>query len=124
MRIKAAFGTVAAALVVLVGTLLVPAGTAQAATTIPCRATATVAHPGLNQIEPVYVETAPSASVTGVAHYRTTNTRKSGTTDVRGHRYLKWNISHATPGFQVIVTVTVTSGARQGTCSTSFTPIW
>ncbi|MCK9921960.1 hypothetical protein MXD61_08690 [Frankia sp. AgPm24] len=122
MRIKALFSSFFVAFAVLAGTLLVPAGTANAATTLSCRALALVPNPTMNQTEPVLIETASSARVTGLAHYRTTTTRKSGTADTLGRAVLRWRISHATPGYRVLITITVSSGSQRATCTTSFTP--
>jgi hypothetical protein len=122
VKIKAVLGSIATAAAIAVASVL-PADAAQAATAVPCQATATVAHPSTNQTEPVYIATLTNARVEGVAHYKTTKTTKVGTTNVRGHLYLDWRISHATPGYRVIVTLSVVKGNVHGTCSTSFVPV-
>jgi len=122
MRIRTAAVALWAAAVVVATTLFAPLGAARAATVVPCHATASVAQPHTNQTEPVYIATLASAHVTGVAYYKTTNTRKTGITNVRGHLYLYWRISHATPGYRVNVVINVVSGSLRGSCSTYFTP--
>jgi|SRR6185369_3382890 hypothetical protein len=124
MRIRAAIGMAGAAILVVISVLFAPVGAVQAAApAIPCRATATVVHPHQNQTVPVYVSTAPSARISGIAYYKTTHTAKNGIASTRGNKYLYWRISHATIGFQVNIVVTVTSGSLHGSCVTSFTPV-
>jgi hypothetical protein len=123
MRIRAAIGIAGTAILVVISALFAPVGAAQAASTIPCRATATVVHPHMNQTVPVYVSTVPSARISGVAYYKTTRTAKSGIANTRGNQYLYWSISHATVGYQVNIVVSVTSGSLHGSCATSFTPV-
>jgi hypothetical protein len=122
VKVKAVIGAVGTAAAIAFA-LVVPAGTAQAATVVPCRATVSVAHPSTNQTEPVYIATLTNARVTGVAHYKTTNTSKVGTTNIRGHLYLYWRISHATPGYRVNITLAVVKGGMRGSCSTYFSPV-
>jgi hypothetical protein len=62
------------------------------------------------------------ASVTTVAHYRTTNHKKTGTAGVRGNATIDYYISGATPGYRVVVSVRVVHGDRSGSCSTWFIP--
>ena len=60
-----------------------------------------------------------AASVTTVAHYKTTDTTKAGTTGADGKADIPYAISGATSGFSVRVDVNV---AGKETCSTQFTP--
>jgi hypothetical protein len=60
-----------------------------------------------------------NASVATVAHYKTTDTTKSGTTDAAGKADIPYTISGATSGYAVKVDVNV---AGKETCSTQFTP--
>ena len=57
-----------------------------------------------------------------VAHYKTTDTVKNTTANGNGVAYTIYAISSATPGYRVVVDVTVTKGDRSGSCSTAFTP--
>ena len=59
--------------------------------------------------------------MTTVAHYKTTSTTHHGTGGQRGNVYISYN-SGAIPGYKVKVSVSVKSGTRRGSCSTSFTP--
>lgn len=70
----------------------------------------------------VRVQTVRSARVTTVAHYKTVNRTHRRTAGVRGFAAVPYYISGATPGYRVKVSVYVRSGARKGSCSTSFTP--
>ena len=70
----------------------------------------------------VYVRTASGASVTTVAHYRTTDNQKAAVADGAGRAVVAYFISGATPGYKVRVDVTTTAAGRRSTCSTSFTP--
>jgi hypothetical protein len=70
----------------------------------------------------VSVRTAPGASVTTVAHYKTTDNRKTTVADGGGKATVAYYISGATPGFTVSVDITATVHAQMAACSTSFTP--
>ena len=70
----------------------------------------------------VLVTTRPGAAVSTVAHYKTTDNRKSATADGAGQATIGYYISGATPGFTVRVSVSVTSGGRTARCGTAFTP--
>ena len=71
----------------------------------------------------IYVRTVPGASVTTVAHYKTTDHQKSTTAGSAGQATIAYYISGATPGYTVEVDVTVSAGSRSSRCSTSFTPV-
>ncbi|HEY9240413.1 MAG TPA: hypothetical protein VIP48_00410 [Streptosporangiaceae bacterium] len=71
----------------------------------------------------VYVQTAPGAAVTAVAHYKTASHQKSGTADSQGQATIPYDISDATKGYRAVVDVTVSSGSARATCSVSFTPV-
>jgi len=100
--------------------------TAAAATTaapaLPCQASMSNSHPADYTTTDVRVHTAGHASVTTIAHYRTTNHKKSGTAGVRGNATIDYYISGATPGYRVVVSVRVAHSGRSGSCSTWFTP--
>jgi hypothetical protein len=71
----------------------------------------------------VSVRTAPGASVTTVAHYKTTDNRKSAVADGSGTASIGYDISGATPGFTVMIDVTASTRSKSATCATSFTPV-
>ncbi len=108
----------------LAGTALTagPAVAAAHAAALPCSASMSNSHPKQYTTIKVNVHTAAFAGVTTVAHYRTTSTTHHGTAGHRGNVSISYYISGATPGYKVKVSVSVKSGARRGSCSTSFTP--
>ena len=98
------------------------AAAAPAAAALPCQASMSNSHPRDYTTTDVRVHTAGDASVTTVAHYKTTNHTKAGKAGVRGNATIAYYISGATPGFRVVVSVRVAHDGRSGSCSTSFTP--
>jgi hypothetical protein len=100
-----------------------PAATAAPASApLPCQASMSNSHPRDYTTTDVRVHTAGYASVTTVAHYKTTNHKKTGTAGVRGNATIGYYISGATPGYRVVVSVHVAHDGRSGNCSTSFIP--
>jgi hypothetical protein len=99
-----------------------PAVAAPASTALPCHASMSNNRPRDYTTTYVLVHTTGYASVTTVAHYRTTNHKKTGTAGRRGNASIGYYISGATPGYKVVVSVRVVSGHRSGSCSTSFIP--
>ena len=93
-----------------------------ASAALPCHASMSNNHPHDYTTTYVEVHTAAHASVTTVAHYRTTNHKKTGTAGIRGNASIGYYISGATPGYRVAVSVRVVRGDRSGSCSTWFTP--
>ena len=89
---------------------------------LPCHASMSNYHPEDYTTVTVRVRTAPFAHVTTVAHYRTENTTKHRQANSLGRAHIPYYISGATPGFRVVVNVTVRKGTRKGSCRTSFTP--
>lgn len=89
---------------------------------LTCRASMSVAHPVARSKDDVLVTTVPNASVTTVAHYKTTNTTRHGVANSAGKAVVVYSVGRPTPGVKVVVNVTVKKGARSGSCSTSFTP--
>jgi hypothetical protein len=79
-------------------------------------------HPADYTTTDVQVRTGARARVVTVAHYRTTDHKKVGHANGSGHATIPYYISGATPGYRVVVSVTVTRGHRSGSCSTSFRP--
>jgi hypothetical protein len=98
------------------------AAAAPAGPPLPCQASMSNSHPRDYTTTDVRVHTTSHASVTTVAHYRTTNHKKTGTAGVRGTATIDYYISGATPGYRVVVSVRVVYGDRSGSCSTWFIP--
>ena len=63
------------------------------------------------------------ASVTAVAHYKTTDHELTAVADRAGLATVAYYISSATPGYAVTVDVIASAGARTAKCSTTFTPV-
>ena len=96
---------------------------ASATTKITCSAKMSVPAPHQNTTTVVEVHSIGTASVTTVAHYKSTATSHTGTTNSAGNVNISYAISRATIGYKVVVNVTVSKkGDTTGTCSTSFTP--
>jgi hypothetical protein len=89
---------------------------------LPCHASMSNAQPADYTTTDVRVRTGDNARVVTVAHYRTVNHKKVAHANGQGRATIPYYISGATPGYKVLVTVTVTRGRRYGSCSTSFTP--
>ena len=106
---------------------LLAAGTASAsaapAAALKCHTWPSNQHPADFTTVSIRVRTAPHASVTTVAHYKTTNHTKHGTAGDMGHKNIPYDISGATPGFKVVVDVTTSRNGVTGHCSTAFTPV-
>ena len=60
----------------------------------------------------------PNAPVSLTAHYRTTDSTYTGSTDAAGNASITFGIGRPTIGYTVVVDVTVGTAA----CQTSFTP--
>jgi len=69
----------------------------------------------------IYIRTAAGASVTTVAHYKTTDNQKTATAG-GGQATVAYYISGATPGYTVAVDITRSAGPHTAACPTSFTP--
>lgn len=119
LRLAAVPATVVA--LTLAGTIPASASPAQSRP-LPCHASMSNTHPADYTTVYVRVRTAALAKVVTVAHYRTTNHRKSRRTNRSGRAQVPYYISRATPGYKVKVSVRVTRSGRTGNCSTSFTP--
>jgi hypothetical protein len=110
----------------LAGTGPVPVSStppAPASGRLRCAASVSNASPADYSTVYVSVRTAPGASVTTVAHYKTTDNRKMAVADGSGTASIGYDISGATPGFTVTVDVSASSRSRTATCATSFTPV-
>ena len=99
-----------------------PASAAPASTPLSCHASMSNNHPRDYTTTHVQVHTAAYASVTTIAHYKTTNHKKTGKAGVHGNASISYYISGAKPGYRVVVSVRVVRGNRSGSCSTWFTP--
>ena len=99
-----------------------PAVAAPVSAALPCHASMSNSRPRDYTTTYVLVHTTGYASVATVAHYRTTNHKKTGTAGRRGNASIGYYISGATPGYRVVVSVRVVSGHRSGSCSTWFIP--
>jgi hypothetical protein len=100
-----------------------PAKPSRHPSSLSCSASVSNSSPADYTTVDIYVRTAPGASVTTVAHYKTTHHRKSTTADSAGQATIAYYISGATPGYTVEVDVMVPAGSRSSRCSTSFTPV-
>jgi hypothetical protein len=96
---------------------------AQASGKLRCAASVSNRSPADYSRVYVSVRTAPGASVTTVAHYKTTDNHKTAVADGGGTASVGYDISGATPGFTVTVDVTASSRSKIATCATSFTPV-
>ena len=116
--------TVAALLTVgaAVPALASPAASSPASAALPCHASMSNNRPRDYTTTYVRVRTSAYASVTTIAHYRTTNHKKTGKAGIHGNASIGYYISGATPGYRVVVSVRVVKGNRSGNCSTSFIP--
>jgi len=96
--------------------------TAAPATALRCHASMSNSRP--KDYTTIYVDvgTVRHAGVTTIAHYKTVSRKHTGEANAAGNAKIRYYISGATYGYQVKVSVTVTSGRSRGTCSTSFTP--
>lgn len=99
-----------------------PAVAAPATAALPCHASMSNSRPRDYTTTYVRVHTSAYASVTTVAHYRTTSHKKTGKAGLHGNASIGYYISGATPGYKVVVSVRVVRGDRAGSCSTWFIP--
>ena len=87
----------------------------------PCTATVSNPSPTRNSTVTVRISSDyPSSSASATAHYKTTVTTNESTTDSAGAASIAFRISSATPGYRVVIDVTVAGTSR---CQTSFTPV-
>ena len=89
---------------------------------LSCSASVSNSSPADYSTVDVTVRTAAAATVTTVAHYKSTDTQQSAVADGSGVATIAYRISRASPGFPVVVDVTAAATGRTATCSTSFTP--
>jgi hypothetical protein len=107
--------TLAAAGPVLAG----PSATAALKT---CTASVSNRHPADYTTTDVRVRTAAGAEVFTVAHYKTVNRAYFRVAGPGGRATVGYYVSGATPGYRVVVDVTVVRGHQANSCSTWFTP--
>jgi hypothetical protein len=100
-----------------------PSKPARTSGRLSCGASVSNASPADYTTVDISVRTAPGASVTTIAHYKTTDHPKSTTANSAGQATIAYYISGATPGYTVDVDVTVSAGSRSSHCTTSFTPV-
>ena len=93
-----------------------------AAKALACRASVSTPHPEDYSTVVVYVSTVANARVSTAAHYKTTTHVESAQANRAGEASTSYDISDATTGYRVVVTVSVQSGSRSGSCRTSYTP--
>ena len=125
MRLRQYAISVSASLTIAAGGALAfgsPAASASPARALPCHASMSNYRPADYTTTDVRVRTAPRARVTTTAHYRTVNRTHYRTASATGHATVPYYISGATPGYRVVVDVSVRKGTRTGHCRTSFTP--
>lgn len=106
----------------LTATALLAPATADAASGLFCRASVSDSTPSQYSDVYVHVRTKPRVHVHTVAHYKTTNTAHNATANANGRATIKYHISDATPGYKVVVSVTVRGPVHTAHCATSFTP--
>lgn len=124
--VRTAVKGLTAGLILALSTTLAVAPTASAAApkTKACSATVSVAKPKQYSTVTIRISKLPgSKSVTTVAHYKTTNTKKTAKSNSKGQASVAYAISRATIGRKVVVNVTAQSGIQKYACSTSFVPV-
>ncbi|HEY7324858.1 MAG TPA: hypothetical protein VH520_08525 [Streptosporangiaceae bacterium] len=87
-----------------------------------CSASVSTSSPADYSTVDVTVRTAAGATVTTVAHYKTTSHQLTAVADASGVATVGYYISGAAPGFTVVVDVSAAAGSRSASCSTAFTP--
>ncbi len=101
-------------------TAVTPTTRPTVAVATPCTATVSNTSPTRNATVTVRISSDyPSATASATAHYKTTDTTNESATDSSGYATIAFRISSATPGYRVIIDVTVAGTSR---CQTSFTP--
>lgn len=95
-----------------------------AAPAVALRCHASMSNSGPKDYTTIYVNvgTVRYAGVITIAHYKAVNRKHTGNANAEGNAKIGYYISGATPGYQMNVSVTVTSGRSRGTCSASFIP--
>ena len=89
---------------------------------LTCTASMSNPSPADNSTDYMDVRTAAGATVSATAHYKSTNTTKTGVAGGSGVASIAFDIGRATVGYTVQVDVTVSLNGGSGSCSTQFTP--
>ncbi len=92
------------------------------ANALACRASVSNAHPHDYSTVVVSVSTVANARASTAAHYKTTTHVESAKANRAGQASTSYDISDATTGYRVIVSVSGRNGSRTGSCQTSYTP--
>jgi hypothetical protein len=87
-----------------------------------CAASVSTSRPADYTTTDVKVRTVAGAEVFTVAHYRTVNRAYYRIASSAGRATVGYYVSGATPGYKVVVDITVVTGHQANSCSTSFTP--
>jgi hypothetical protein len=87
-----------------------------------CSAAVSNSQPADYSTVDITIRTAAGATVTTVAHYKTTSHQQTAVADASGVATIGYYISGATPGYTVVVDVSAAEGSQSASCSTSFTP--
>ena len=98
------------------------AGPSASAALTACTASVSNKRPADYTTTDVRVRTAADAEVFTVAHYKTVNRAYFRVAGSGGRATIGYYVSGATPGYKVVVDVTVVRGHQADSCSTSFTP--
>jgi hypothetical protein len=115
-------GIAAGGIVMLAAAGPVLAGPAATAALQPCHASVSNSHPKDYTTTDVNVRTVAGSEVFTVAHYKTVNRAYFRIAGSGGRATVGYYVSGATPGYKVVVDVTVVRGHQANSCSTSFTP--
>jgi hypothetical protein len=99
-----------------------PAVAHQSSKALVCRASVSDRFPSDDSTVVVYVETVGNAHVATSAYYESTTDTMFAKANRHGRALTKYDVSDATKGYKVIVTVKVKSNSRSGQCRTSYTP--
>jgi hypothetical protein len=89
---------------------------------ISCTARVSNAHPAQYSTVSVYTSTSPGATVVATAHYKSKDTSHTATADSAGAATVDFEISRATVGYTVRVSITASIGGDHASCSSAFTP--
>ncbi|TAM90509.1 MAG: hypothetical protein EPN43_05560 [Jatrophihabitans sp.] len=88
-----------------------------------CTASMSVSDPSQNSTTDVIVSTGvPGAQVSATAHYKSTDTTRTGVAGSDGTARIPFDVGRATMGYQVQVEVTVSANGSSRSCGTAFTP--
>jgi hypothetical protein len=89
---------------------------------LSCSARVSDTHPAQYSTVVISVSTSGNASVVATAHYKTKDTVKTATANASGTAAISYEISRATKGYTVVVSIAVALKSAHASCSTSFTP--